>query len=115
LFSSFFIFANFKESFYDKVFFSPCQDSFRLGIMLDIKIIFNFMEEQQQIQYQPEVKPKSGMVKMIMINIVVSALVSVIVFFIVVFAFNARISALDSRTSVLEQKMDKISNKIIVR
>jgi len=68
----------------------------------------------EQMQAQP-VAPKGGMAKMIMINIVVSALVSVIVFFVIVFGLNGRLNAMDSRVLILEQKMAKMQTKFVIQ
>jgi hypothetical protein len=70
---------------------------------------------EEQTQYQPAAKPKSGLVKMIVINIIISALVSVIVSYAVVLAVAARSNGLENRVTVLEQKMDKISGKLIIK
>jgi hypothetical protein len=70
------------------------------------------MEEQTQTQ---PVAPRDGMAKMIMINVIISALVSIIVFFIILFGLNGRLTAMDSRILVLEQKMAKMQTKFVIQ
>jgi hypothetical protein len=69
----------------------------------------------EQTQYQPAAKPKSELVKIIMINVVVSILVSVIASYAVVSILASRSGGLEKRVVVLEQKVDKILSKISIK
>jgi hypothetical protein len=71
------------------------------------------MEEQSQ--FQPTAKSSSGMVKIIMINVLISAVVAAIVSFVMVSALTAQFSGLEKRVVVLEQKVDKILSKFVIK
>jgi hypothetical protein len=70
---------------------------------------------EEQIQYQPAATPKSGLVKMIVINIVISALVSLVVSYAAVTVLTSHFSGAEKRISVLEQKVDKILSKFVIK
>ncbi|MFA5247644.1 MAG: hypothetical protein WC415_00130 [Patescibacteria group bacterium] len=65
--------------------------------------------EEQQFQAQPEVKPKSGLAKVIIINVIITLIISAVMSFIISsMVFSQKFSDLET----LQKKLDAFSNKI---
>jgi mannitol-specific phosphotransferase system IIBC component len=65
--------------------------------------------EEQQFQAQPEMKPKSSLAKIIVINTIIALIISAVVSFVISsMVFSQKFSDLE----VLQKKLDAFSSKI---